>query len=1631
MDDAVRGGVEAFMPFSFESTNRVARSFFDAEHRRVFTTPKTYLELLRLYKRLLMAKTDEAQKGIERLDGGLLKLKETGEAVAKLEADLSVAIEEAEDKAATSEAIAVRVNDEKVVVEKATEEATAEEDKCKSIALDVTQQQKATEADLAKAEPAVAAATAALNTLNKKDLSNCKTMTQPPPGVDDVFAAVITLLAGVHPAIQVQKSGRVKDADKSWTAAKKTVLQNVQGFIDTLLTFKPKIDAGEVPQGNFKDVRKYLALEHFAVETIASKNSSAGGLCAFVINIVQYYDILVTVEPKRRALAEANERLEEANTKLIEVQAHVAELNAKLDAVQRELDAANANKQAALDSVEKGKLKLNLAQRLTSALATEKVRWAANVESMRESKGLLVGDILLSAAFVSYAGPFTKAFRDQLLRDEWAPFLTKSMGSEGSGSRVPTSPACDPLGLLSTDAQIATWHTEGLPSDRVSNENGALVFSSDRWPLLIDPQLQGIAWLRANQGDMERHLHVLRLGQADLLARMEQAIEHGHSALIENIGEKVDAVLWPVVARATIQKGRRQLVKMGDKEVDFNPAFRLFLHTKLSNPVYPPEIQAECTLVNFTITRAGLEDQLLHLVVHKERPDLAKQNVTLIQQQNSYKIHILQLEDDILQRLAKAEGDITEDVELIESLEHSKSVASDIEAKSQVARDTQKSIAITSERYRAVASRGALLFFAMNALCKVHSFYMYSLNAFVVIFQRGIDVVTKSQEKTKGISRFKRAVRRVVASSRFHWNVDLLQASRMPDKPVRIDMASALVAVVGVPDGAEEDDWKHVKVLEGDELDARCDVLLDSITTVCYNYLRRGCFERDKLTVAGMITLQVLKETGAAPPEEVDALVRGGAAAEPGGMGEVAEWLSESAWAKLRKLEEVSSAFGTISAQVQVDSDDWRAWFDAPQPERAELPGDANALTALQRLLLLRALRADRLPAALTAFVCEALGPAFVAQPPFDMRATYEESSASTPILFVLFPGVDPTAQVENLAASFAISSEKGTYRNISMGQGQESPAESALTMFAKTGGWVLLQNVHLMQQWLPKLERTLEIVSASAHKSFRCFISAEPPPLPYMRNIPESLLQSCIKVANEAPSDLKSNLRSAWSHFSQDRIEQCTKPGEFKCCLFALCFFHACVLGRRKFGQQGWSRAYSFNTGDLSICADVLTSYVDANREVPWADLRYIFGEIMYGGHITDAWDRRTNNSLLHALLQPQLLSGLEIAPGFRAPKLKHDLDHQSYGAYIDTQLPAESPAMFGMHANAEIGYLVAQTEGIFGTMLLLMLGGGGDDAGAGGAASDVRDATESLLARLPKAFDMPELLQNSSSVIEGEQQPYVVVALQEARRMNVLLGEIRRTLVDLQKGMNGQLNMTDAMEDLAQAISIGQVPGRNPFHAISWEKLAWASKKSLLPWFADMQARVGQLAEWTANFVGRHLAVLPYSLWLPGMFNQMALVTAAMQVTARKRGLALDRMSTETHVTTSDDPASATAYPVDGVLVHGLFIHGARWAPREDEQPVPVEGTACAGCLCDSRLKELLPPMPLLYLKAVEVQPHWEPSNVGYLRHDPEVYDCPVYHTTFRGPTYVFLATLRAGAAPTSKWVLAGVALIMQTDD
>ena len=1520
-------GIAAFMPFAFNNVNAMAEHFLEKEKRYVYTTPKSFLECVSLYIGLLKEKREQSESGIERLEAGVHKLKITAEAVAQIEIELVIQLEEAEVEKNNADAIATTVGIEKAKVAEETAGAAEEESKCAEIQDRVEKQRAEANIELMKAEPAINDAMAALNTLNKKDLGMAKTMNTAPSGVAEVFGCVATLLANceyegpigdVAGNIVTDKKGRVKDM--SWGSCKKMLLGNIPGFLSALMDYKECIDAHGVPECNIEFSRPQIADEGFDPEIIAGKNSAAAGLCSWCINIVIYADIFKKVEPLRIALDGAQAELNAATDKLVIIRERVAELQAKLAGLAKSFDEASASKERAIETVRKGKEKLDLAQRLTRALGSEGVRWSANIILLQRDFDLLVGDVLLASAFISYVGPFTKQYRSAMIDDYWVPFMQSAAlhadklyeGEEGAGEvevkeeeeeeidsdaeegegtekllldGIPMSDNANPLLILTNEKEIAQWRSNKLPADTVSTENASIVTSSARWPLVIDPQLQAIKWITDKEKD--RELAIVRMDDKQLIRKLIYAMENGKSLMIENLLESIDAILTPVVSRACQKRGRKKYIRIGDDEVEMHEDFRFFLHTKLSNPHYPPEIQAECALINFTVTESGLEEQLLNMVVSMERPDLAAERLRLIEQANGFKIQVAQLEDDILHKLATAEGDITEDRDLIEGLENTKAVSNEIKIKQKFAAETSEEIQNTTNKYRTVGARASLLFFLLNGLFKIHTYYIYDLESFVTIYKRAVRLTGEPADILLGKK----------------------PASGEEEQKETADGE-------GEASGGEEEDEQTDEGLQ-EEIDAaikeRCATLIASVQKCVYDYTRRGLLEKDKLTVATMLALKIALDENRVSKKKLDYLIESPLDVEAVRPEIIEEYMTEVQWRRAVILDTLGKPLSTFTENLQDDADQWKKWIEHSNPEDAVIPGMKN-ISQFDRLMVLRALRPDRLVVGLKVYVRGELGDEYVDQPPFDMSQAFSEMSNVTPMFFVLFPGVDPTVWIEAEGEKQGFTIAKGNLISISMGEGQESVAMTAMDRLSSTGGWIFLQNLHLMEFWTPLMERKLETLAETSHKDFRVFTNAEPPGFSFQKNMPEGFMMSAIKIANEAPSDVMSNIQACWATFDQGMFDASHQPQNYLGAMFTLAFYHSVILGRRRFGQIGWSRPYSFNMGDLKCCKDVCHEYLEVNEHVPFEDMRYVWGEIMYGGHITDAWDRRTNNAYLDVLMVPGIYKKMLLCPNFKSPDSK-SFDYDGMANYVTEKLPQETPLMFRMHTNAEVGYLITNVTEIFFQVVLLGgvtaygggTGGGGaairlggkkkKDGGGDDAESKVKAMLVDLLGRLPEDFNMVVLARDVVPNLKELDAPYTLLLLQEITRMNTLLQAMRSSMLDLQKGLNGELNMSEGMEHLLEAMSINQVPGRNVFHRTSWEKHAWWSNKTLLTWFPEMLMRNQQLQGWRQDLV------MPYCMWFPGLFNPMAYLTALMQITGRVRGFPLDKMTTETFVTTQTD--------------------------------------------------------------------------------------------------------------------------------
>ncbi|EDX15768.1 GD15126 [Drosophila simulans] len=725
LEPALVPPIGCFMAYVHGTVNQISRIYLQNEKRYNYTTPKTFLEYIFLYRKLLVDKNGEFAERIARLQSGMSKLAECARQVDTLKHQLAIQEVQLAAKNAAADKLIVIVSAESEKVKRERYIASEEEKRVRIIEEDVSIKTKMCEEDLRQAEPALVAAQAALNTLNKNNLTELKSFGSPPKAVVNVCAAVMVLLAS---------NGKIP-RDRSWKASK-LMMVRVDQFLNDLLNY----NKDNIHPNIIETLQEYLKDPEFNPDKVVQKSVAAAGLCAWVINLHRYHQVFLIVGPKQQALQDSHQELLEARERLQYLKAKINNLEAKLAEIQAEFENAVGEKQMCQREADKTAFTIDLAHRLVNGLANENVRWKESVQSLLAKIGTLPGDILLISSFLSYVGCFTRRYREELQHKMWLPNFRKI------DPHIPHTEGVDTLALFSDDAQIAAWNNEGLPMDRMSTENATILQYSTRWPLMIDPQLQGIKWIKNRFGTA---LVVLRLRQKGFLEALEKSISQGDTVLIEQIEESMDTVLEPLLSRALIKKGR--YLRIGDKEIEFHASFRLILHTKMANPHYKPEMQAQTTLINFTVTPDGLEEQLLAEVVKIERPDLEQMKTEVTVQQNKFKISLKALEDELLGRLASSGENVLDDHALVINLENTKRTVDEIEAKVREARVTTLQIDDTRNIYRSAAKRAAILYFVLTDLSRINPIYKFSLKSFMNVFRQAIAMAAESKNYEKRV----------------------------------------------------------------------------------------------------------------------------------------------------------------------------------------------------------------------------------------------------------------------------------------------------------------------------------------------------------------------------------------------------------------------------------------------------------------------------------------------------------------------------------------------------------------------------------------------------------------------------------------------------------------------------------------------------------------------------------------------------------------------------------------------------------------------------------------------------------------------------------------------------------------
>jgi dynein heavy chain len=1203
----------------------------------------------------------------------------------------------------------------------------------------------------------------------------------------------------------------------------------------------------------------------------------------------------------QKALASKQATLQDAEAKLKEVTDRVAALQADYEAKLRTKDELRIKS-------EQTQIRLERADKLVSGLAGERTRWEQSVGVLRQNIHYLVGDCLLAAGFLSYLGPFISAYRERAVA-AWLQHVREL--------QIPCDPSFRMTHLLAKPTDVRFWNIQGLPSDQFSTENGVIVTRGRRWPLMVDPQGQAIKWVK--NMERERNLKVVDLQQADYIRTLENAIQFGTPVLMQNVGEELDPSLAPVLNKAFTKVGGRLMLRLGDKEIEYNLDFRFYITTKMSNPHYTPEISTKTTIVNFAVVQQGLEAQLLGIVVSKERPELEKQKNELVLKIAAGKKKLVELEDRILYLLNTAKGSLLDDEELVNTLHSSKVTSVEVAEQLTVAEQTEKEIDQAREGYRLCASRASVLFFVLDDVSRIDPMYQFSLDAYIGLFTISIE-----------------------------------------------------------------------KSIKASGLEQRITSVNDYHTYAVYRYTCRGLFEKHKLLFALHMNAKILESAEKIAMAEYSFFLRGGQVLDRDAQvpNPAPSWITSETWDNITEMERLLPKFTGLSASFEQLLRDWHAWYTHAQPEACPLPGEWEAsCSELQRMCIVRALRPDRVAIVSASFVVNNLGQRFVEPPPLDMKAVLHDSTAQTPLIFVLSPGVDPTKALIDLAER---SGMKSRFFTLSLGQGQAPIAERLIAEGAQQGHWVFLANCHLSLSWMPALSKLVEMLEVSRpHVDFRLWLSSKPDP-----RFPISILQAGIKMTTEPPKGIKANMKRLFTTLSEEQFERCQASHKYKKLMLSLTFFHSILLERRKFQFLGWNVQYPFNDSDYEVSENLLALFLDEYEETPLESLKYLIAGINYGGHVTDDWDRRLLLTYINELFHERVLTEEQCRlSDSDLYYVIEDAPLQGYKDYVNTLPNVDPPSAFGQNTNADISSMIRETRVLLGTLVAMQPA---VSSKAGGSREEkVLEMARDMLARLPKRMDYDA----TAKLLAADPHPLNVVLLQEIQRYNALLAKMQVQLVDLDKGIQGLVVMSAELEELFNCIFKGEVsPG--------W-RTTYPSQKPLASWVRDLIERVEFLTQWAVT--GRQ----PLIFWMSAFSFPTGFLTAVLQQAARNNGVSIDTLSWEFPVTTLDD-VNIVEQPKDGVYIRGLFLEGAGWNKK-------------GACLEEAAPMQLVSSMPTIHFKPVENR---KVARKGF-------YACPCYYYPNRTGeggasawSYVIAVELKAGSETPEHWIKRGAALLMSLD-
>lgn len=570
------------------------------------------------------------------------------------------------------------------------------------------------EGELDEIRPTVEAAKKDLKSVKKGDLNELVSYNMIPQPIVDVFTALMRLMGHY---------------DNSLSSIKRFFKQ--RSVLEEIINF----DARTVTEKNRSEAEKIIKKcpTSFDRETIYSVSKAAGPIALYVVALVKLSKIMLNVKPLQDELDEVEEKLKSSKKKLKDCENKVKELDKQTEQYKVQHKELLTDAERLKVGLEKVESTLSRATHLLGKLTDEQARWDEQLKTISEEvKGLPLFS-LLSSSFVCFLSDKDEREREKRM-DSWCGLCR--------GAKF------DYIKFSYTESITLKWKSEGHPTDILSIQNTGIYLQSISTPLIIDPSTSIISWIKKrSQG--EKTFEAVSFANPKFATHFELAIRFGKVLVVEE-ANTLEGMYYPMLRNDLIRVGARRAYLVGEKVIDYNEGFRLVLATRDVTLKVHPKARSLLSIINYSVTKSGLEMQLLSIVVNNERPELEQRKTEILNKEESLKMQLSEVEQQLLNELVKSEGDLLNNQKLIDSLEEAKKQSTTISQSLKESASIQQDIDKERNMFRGLASEGAKYYLLLKEVSNLSHMHRYSLQFFLKKFKDTLAEPRKSGAEGDG-----------------------------------------------------------------------------------------------------------------------------------------------------------------------------------------------------------------------------------------------------------------------------------------------------------------------------------------------------------------------------------------------------------------------------------------------------------------------------------------------------------------------------------------------------------------------------------------------------------------------------------------------------------------------------------------------------------------------------------------------------------------------------------------------------------------------------------------------------------------------------------------------------------------